>query len=52
MRANEVLGIIFSNVHDEMMAELTEKRSIASVPFGGRYRIIDFSLSNGKRRYP
>ena len=46
MRANEVLGIIFSNVHDEMMAELTEKRSIASVPFGGRYRIIDFSLSN------
>lgn len=46
MRANEVMGIIFSNVHDSMMAELTEKRSMGSVPFGGRYRAIDFPLSN------
>lgn len=46
MRANEVMSIIFSNVHDEMMMELTEKRSMGSVPFGGRYRAIDFPLSN------
>lgn len=46
MRANEVMGIVFSNVHDDMMVELTERRSMASVPFGGRYRIIDFTLSN------
>lgn len=46
MRANEVMGIVFSNVHDDLMRELTEKRSMGSVPFGGRYRLIDFSLSN------
>ena len=26
--------------------ELTEKRAMGSVPFGGRYRLIDFPLSN------
>lgn len=46
MRANEVMGIIFPNIHDNMMMELTEKRSMGSVPFGGRYRNIDFALSN------
>lgn len=39
-------GIIFSNMHDKNIACLTQKRSIASVPFGGRYRLIDFTLSN------
>jgi glucose-1-phosphate adenylyltransferase len=28
------------------MPELTRVRSMASVPFGGRYRLIDFTLSN------
>lgn len=46
MRGNHVVGILFSNVHDEKVQELTEKRTIASVPFGGRYRLIDFPLSN------
>lgn len=46
MRGNNVVGILFSNVHDEKLRELTEKRTIASVPFGGRYRLIDFPLSN------
>ena len=46
MRGNNVVGILFSNVHDERIRELTEKRTIASVPFGGRYRLIDFPLSN------
>jgi glucose-1-phosphate adenylyltransferase len=41
-----VAGIIFSNVHDKNIAELTKKRTMASVPFGCRYRLIDFPLSN------
>ncbi len=39
-------GIIFSNVHDDNIRELTRARTIASVPFGCRYRFIDFTLSN------
>lgn len=46
MRGNHVVGILFSNIHDGQLRELTEKRTIASVPFGGRYRLIDFPLSN------
>ncbi|MFA9380544.1 MAG: glucose-1-phosphate adenylyltransferase subunit GlgD [Acetanaerobacterium sp.] len=42
----KILGIIFSNMHDEMLRELTERRTMASVPFGGRYRFIDFTLSS------
>lgn len=40
------LGLIFSNIHDGNMPELTMKRTVASVPFFGRYRFIDFALSN------
>ncbi|MBE6681134.1 MAG: glucose-1-phosphate adenylyltransferase subunit GlgD [Ruminococcaceae bacterium] len=39
-------GLIFSNIHDRNVPELTGKRSMASVPFGGRYRLVDFALSN------
>ncbi len=39
-----VMGIIFAN--DASMGELTNKRTIGSIPFGGRYRQIDFQLSN------
>ena len=41
-----VVGIIFSNIHDKNVPELTRSRTMASVPFGGRYRVIDFPLSN------
>ena len=41
-----VAGLIFSNIHDRNIPELTHKRTMASVPFGGRYRLIDFTLSN------
>ena len=41
-----VAGLIFSNIHDSAMPELTSNRTIASVPFGCRYRLIDFPLSN------
>ncbi len=39
-----VMGIIFAN--DATMGDLTSKRTMASLPFGGRYRQIDFHLSN------
>jgi len=41
-----VAGIIFSNLHDNNIPELTRLRTMASVPFGCRYRFIDFALSN------
>ncbi|MCQ2449592.1 MAG: glucose-1-phosphate adenylyltransferase subunit GlgD [Clostridia bacterium] len=46
MRTSAVAGIVFTNVHDETMEQLTEFRSMAAVPFGARYRLIDFPLSN------
>ncbi len=46
MRENKVLGIIFSNMHDNALGELTQHRTTGSVPFGGRYRLIDFALSS------
>lgn len=46
MRKTNVLGIVFPNAHDHLMGEMTEFRSMGSLPFCGRYRIIDFSLSN------
>ena len=39
-----VMGIIFAN--DGSLGELTNKRTMASLPFGGRYRHVDFALSN------
>lgn len=41
-----VVGIVFSNIHDTDIPELTNKRTMASIPFGCRYRLIDFHLSN------
>ena len=39
-----VMGIIFAN--DGHLGALTQKRTMASLPFGGRYRQVDFALSN------
>ena len=39
-----VLGIIFTN--DASLGELTNKRTSGSIPFGGRYRQVDWALSN------
>ena len=39
-----VTGIIFAN--DGTVSTLTKKRTMASLPFGGRYRQVDFALSN------
>ena len=43
---NNILGLIFSNMHDEAVSELTQVRTMGSILFGGRYRLIDFPLSN------
>ncbi len=40
-----VAGLIFSNINNSSLPELTSVRTIASVPFGCRYRLIDFPLS-------
>ncbi len=39
-----VMGIIFAN--DGSLGTLTSNRTMASLPFGGRYRQVDFALSN------
>lgn len=46
MSAKNVLGIIFSNAYDEALPQLTAFRTMGSIPFASRYRLIDFSLSN------
>ena len=46
MAAKNVLGIIISNAYDEVIPEITSQRTMGSVPFAGRYRLIDFQLSN------
>lgn len=44
--AESAVGVVFTNLHEESVPELVSKRTIASIPFGGRYRLIDFQLSN------
>lgn len=40
-----VAGVILSNLHDGDLPSLTARRTMGAVPFGGRYRLIDFPLS-------
>ncbi len=40
------VGLIFTNIHDDNIPELTKFRTLGSVPFGGRYRLIDFAISS------
>ena len=42
----DMLGIIFAEMYGEQLDSLTYDRSMAAVPFGGRYRMVDFVLSN------
>ncbi len=41
-----VIGIISANYETHDLGSLTQERTIASLPYGGRYRLIDFPLSN------
>ena len=42
----DALGIIYTSKDDLSLRELTAHRSIAALPVAGRYRIVDFLLSN------
>ena len=46
MNGKKVLGMIFANIHEEALGSLTDMRTMGSVPFCARYRLIDFPLSN------
>ena len=43
---NNAFGLIYTGESNMLLRELTYSRSIAAVPFAGRYRCIDFVLSN------
>ncbi|MBR5427297.1 MAG: glucose-1-phosphate adenylyltransferase subunit GlgD [Clostridia bacterium] len=46
MIGKDVAGIIYSSNYDNYLTELTAVRTMGSVPFGGRYRLVDFVLSS------
>ena len=46
MNGKKVLGMIFANIHEEALESLTDMRTMGSVPFCSRYRLIDFPLSD------
>jgi glucose-1-phosphate adenylyltransferase len=44
--SDQVMGLICANYNSDRLGVLTENRPVASLPFGSRYRLIDFVLSN------
>ncbi len=46
MENNNILGLIFSDNSEVNLGDLMKVRSLAAVPVGGRYRVVDFVLSN------
>jgi len=42
----QILGVIDATTHIASLGQLTLNRPVASLPFAGRYRLIDFMLSN------
>ncbi len=46
MMKSNVLGLIMAGGEGTRLNPLTADRSKPSVPFGGRYEIVDFVLSN------
>ena len=46
----DCLGIINLDENEEKILELTAHRLLGALPIAGRYRVIDFVLSNIRRR--
>ena len=46
MNGKKVMGMIFANIHEGTLDSPTAMRTMGSVPFCSRYRLIDFPLSN------
>lgn len=46
MNMKNVLGVIIAFDNDNDLREITEHRTVGAVQWGGRYRVIDFMLSN------
>lgn len=44
--ANSVMAMVMAGGQGSRLSPLTDKRSKPAVPFGSRYRIVDFVLSN------
>ena len=42
----KMTGIIFSEMYSDALNSFTQDRNMAAIPFGGRYRLVDFTLSN------
>ena len=42
----DTMGVIYTSQNDLSLRELTVSRSVAALPVAGRYRLIDFTLSN------
>ena len=43
---NKAMGLIFPNSFDVMVSRMVKLRSMASLPFASRYRLVDFVLSS------
>jgi glucose-1-phosphate adenylyltransferase len=43
---DKTISIVLAGGHGSRLRPLTEERAKPAVPFGGKYRIIDFTLSN------
>ena len=46
MMPKNVLGIVYSNSYDSCLKDFTQRRTMGSMLYGARYRLIDFVLSN------
>lgn len=43
---HQCVGYHFPNSYDNTVPELVTERAMASIPFAGRYRMVDFVLSS------
>ncbi|MDL5142629.1 glucose-1-phosphate adenylyltransferase subunit GlgD [Bacillus atrophaeus] len=46
MMNNQILGVIDETTYKHSLQDLAAQRSLGAIPFAGRYRLIDFMLSN------